>query len=163
MLTSERLRQLVTYDPITGNFYRNVNSWRFKQGELLGSKDVNGYVQIQIDEVRDYAHRLAFLYVTGAMPPVTVDHINMNKADNAYSNLRLATYSQNNLHRAIRSDCKSGYKGVSWKASHKLWRARTTVNGKEKVIGYFPTAEEASAAYIKFTEKAHGEFYHNPS
>lgn len=48
------------------------------------------------------------------------------------------------------SIAKHGFKGVSKTKEGNKWRARCVVFGKEKLIGTFDTAEEASVAYQKF-------------
>ncbi|MDD0156969.1 HNH endonuclease signature motif containing protein, partial [Shigella flexneri] len=47
-----------------------------------------GYNAINIDGVRYFAHRLAWLYVYGEWPKQEIDHIDRNRRNNAISNLR---------------------------------------------------------------------------
>lgn len=49
--------------------------------------------------------------------------------------------------QAVRTQNKSGYRGVCWAERSKAWRAAITVNGKRIYIGFFQTPQEASAAY----------------
>ena len=63
--------------------------------------------------------------------------------------------------RKIDRNNTSGYKGVSWHKHIGMWSARAMINGKSNSLGYFDTAEKASAAYQEFAKSAHGEFYKN--
>ncbi|PLL42010.1 hypothetical protein CWN50_09335, partial [Klebsiella michiganensis] len=59
-LTQERLKDLLRYEPETGNFYwLNPAAKRMHHGELAGFVDYNGYVYIKVDSKRHSAHRLA--------------------------------------------------------------------------------------------------------
>lgn len=51
----------------------------------------------------------------------------------------------------------SGVTGVSWRGNRKKWRAYIVINGKQKMLGYFDTKEEAVAA-----RKKGEEMYHAP-
>lgn len=99
-------------------------------------------------------HRL--IAATPDLPEV--DHKNGNRLDCTRKNLRPCTHAQNMMNRKVRKDCSSGFKGVyqDWRSS--LFVARITANKKCRVLGWFKTAEEASAAYIEAAKQLHGEF-----
>lgn len=78
-------------------------------------------------------------------PAVEVDHINGNKLDNRRSNLRVATHAENSQNKATLST-----RGVSWHAEKRRWRARCKIRGREHLIGYYLTADEASLAAAAF-------------
>lgn len=88
-----------------------------------------------------------------------VDHINRNPLDNRRENLRLATRSQNSVHRNKQPYNKTGYKGVSIKKSTGKFLAVITVNKKQIHLGYFDTAEKAYQAYCQAAIEYHGEFF----
>ena len=74
MITQARLKELLTYDPETGYFTRNVNVKGANAGERAGTITAKGYIAIGIDRKHYLAHRLAFLYMTGEWPKELVDH-----------------------------------------------------------------------------------------
>jgi len=126
-------------------------------GKIAGTFSY-GYRQIMIDYRLYLAHRLAWLYQTGAWPPDQIDHIDCDKGNNRFANLRLATNSQNQQNRGVRSDNTSGHKGVCWHRRDRKWSARIRHNGKTMHLGYFDTIEQASAAYASASLKYHGGF-----
>lgn len=98
-LTAESLRELLHYDPQTGIFTWRVTRGNLKACSRAGSMKEDGYIRVCIGERRYHAHRLAWLYVTGDWPVEEIDHINRNKADNRFTNLRPATRSTNEQNR----------------------------------------------------------------
>jgi hypothetical protein len=160
LLTAERLRELLHYDPATGIFrWLQPQSRRVKAGEIAGGvPGQGGYYRIGIDGQRYYAHRLAWLYMTGEWPSRQVDHRDTDSGNNAWGNLRLATQGQNNCNAPKRSHNKTGYKGVSYSKSNRGFIAWIRANGVQHYLGTFPTPEEAHAAYCEASKRLHGEF-----
>lgn len=156
ILTAERLRTLLHYDPLTGMFTRLVSVNKAREGDAAGSRHNEGYLHISVDGRRYLAHRLAFLYVHGRFPAADTDHINGQRDDNRLSNLRETSRSENlqNLRRA-KSHSQSGFLGVSWHKAAKQWRAEIRVSGKYVYIGLFPTAQLAHAAYLHTKSTLH--------
>lgn len=159
MLDQSRLKKLLIYDPETGVFLRNgVAATNKMFMAKAGSVQKNGYVRICVDGWYYYAHRLAFLYMTGEWPVSNVDHVDRNRANNAWDNLRTATFPQN----ATNSDRhnKHGLRGVAFRKdrANKPWSAGITVNKRRRHLGYFATAEEAHAAYVAAQREEHGDF-----
>lgn len=158
MLTADRLRQLLDYDPDTGVFRWRVGKANVAAGSRAGCARPDGYRGIRIDGRRHHEHRLAFLHVTGAMPPEDVDHINGDPGDNRWINLRPASRSQNLANSRLRRDNKSGIRGVSWHAVAQKWLASISVSGRSKYLGVHDTKEAALAAYASAAADLHGEF-----
>lgn len=157
MLTQERLKELLHYDPDTGIFTNlTQRSSSCLIGTVAGSEYSNGYIYIQLGRKRYRAHRFAWLYVYGEFPEKLLDHINEIKDDNRIINLRLATHQQNKQNISSPNITNtSGFIGVSWRKDHKKWAARIMVNGRQKHLGYFNTAEQASEAYVTAKRELH--------
>jgi hypothetical protein len=111
------------------------------------------------------AHRIAWLMGAGEWPPdgVDIDHINLNRADNRWSNLRLASRSQNMGNSPAHRDSQSGVKGLTWLADRQKWQVRICVQGKRKTLGYFASKEQAALVYRHAAEAAFGEFARDAS
>jgi hypothetical protein len=106
-----------------------------------------GYAATDIDYKKIYMHRM----IMDTPKNMDTDHINSDKLDNRKVNLRVCSHAKNMQNTKKRCDNKSGYKGVTWFARDKKWRARIVLNGIYKHLGYFDTPQEASAVYQKFT------------
>lgn len=76
-----------------------------------------------------------------------VDHINGKGLDNRRSNLRVVNRTQQSQNRPLRSDNKSGYKGVYWLKPNNKWRALIKYNGKRISLGLFDDIKKAAKAY----------------
>lgn len=159
MLTQERLKEILHYNPETGDFTNRINrGTRAKAGEVAGGIDLEGYLKIKIDGRPYKSHRLAWLYICGEMPPEHIDHINGVRTDNRMVNLRPATNSENQRNRGAPKNSTTGVKGVSWCQRDRRYRARINTYGKCKYLGLFGTAEEAATAYAEAAKRFHGEF-----
>ena len=138
------LTSILTYSPETGEFQWAAPRPKVKVGQKAGYLKKNkGYIYIEIDGKSYSAHRLAWFYVTGNMPIDQIDHINRNKSDNRFENLREATHGQNRANS--KSTNKHGLKGVRllpWmKNAGKCWQAEITHNKKVIYLGCFATKE----------------------
>jgi hypothetical protein len=158
MLTIQRLRNVLAYEPTTGLFTWLVRtSNRVRVGDVAGSEGCN-YLVISVDGSRYLAHRLAWFYVTGEWPPGDIDHKDTNYLNNAWDNLRPATRSQNNANTHRPTTNTSGFKGVWWNPPTCNWRAHIQVNGRHIHLGLFDTPENAHAAYCAAAARHFGEF-----
>ena len=161
MITQERLKELLRYEPDTGKFYwlggrRGGNT---AAGKPAGAITRNGYVRIASGGKAYLAHRLAWLYVNGELPEVSVDHINNNTTDNRICDLRLATFSENQYNRRVAKNNKSGIKGLSKqneRNGNAYWRA-----GVKCKDGYyfklFPYTEEGKLQAAEWLEAKRNE------
>lgn len=127
-------------------------------GDECGRKHSSGYREIGIGGSLQRAHRLAFIYMLGIDPPHFVDHINGIRDDNRWSNLRMATQSQNMANVGKQVDNTSGAPGVVWDRSRSKWRAQICVNGKKKNLGRYSEFDAAVEAYKAAARAAWGEF-----
>lgn len=150
MITPERLRERLHYDPETGIFRWRVRPHRRSRrraGDVAGYLQPQGYISIRIDTVGYRAHRLAWLYVYGCWPKPEVDHINRDRSDNRLANLREATRTQNAWNTDAHASNTSGVRGVYWHKRAGKWHAQIAAHGQMIYLGLFDSIEEAGAAY----------------
>ena len=159
MISQERLKQVLDYDPATGVFtWKARSSNRIEVGKRAGGFGTYGYRLIGIDGKLFHASRLAWLYVTGEWPELHIDHANGNRDDDRFANLRHATRSENQCNRAKQANNTSGFKGVYFCKVRQMWRARITFRGSTEDLGLHETAEQAGTAYALAAKRVHGEF-----
>lgn len=157
-VTQQYLKEALIYSPSSGEFvwkkrplshFKSSRAHKAWNSRLFGKRaehlDSRGHLQIKINGKKYGAHRLAFLYVTGSVPK-TVDHIDRNKTNNAFENLRECNRSQNAANRSA--------KGV-YLTKSKKWRAQICVNYKIKHLGTFLTKNEAESTY----RQAHKKYF----
>ncbi|BEV44798.1 HNH endonuclease [Afipia carboxidovorans] len=163
------LREWFHYDEATGVFtwIKEPKAIGSRLGKIAGSKNRFGYVIIGVPGFGQVqAHRLAWIYCYGlTIGGAEIDHIDGNPSNNAISNLRLATSTQQKQNKRVQSNNRSGLKGAYYHAAHKgkKWRTQIAVrrpDGSKKLIflGYFETAEEAHRTYGEAAKKHFGEF-----
>lgn len=165
MITAERLRAILHYEPLTGEFTWKVD---IRCGEyrsrLVAEKGKRAgclcyrtkYRLLRIDKKLYREHRLAWLFITGEWPTEDVDHINRIKDDNKWSNLRDVS-PMHNAQNVVKphKDSKSGFLGVS--PFGVKWRASLKANGIQYHLGLFNTPELAREAYLG-AKKIHCHF-----
>jgi hypothetical protein len=146
------------------NFKTGVFTWKVdvaknrKAGTVAGGK--NGtYWLICVNGRGFYAQRLAWLFIHGVDPGENnIDHVDRNKLNNAATNLRLASYSENARNQGVRTGHPTGTMGVNWNKAKKRWQANISVNGKRVNLGRYKTFEEAVAARREGEIVYFGEF-----
>jgi hypothetical protein len=155
-LTAERVRQILEYDPESGEFrWREKIARKVIVRKIAGASSKRGDVRIAIN-LKDYlAHRLAWLHFHGRWPANEIDHINGNPADNRICNLREATHAENGQNLARSRSNTSGHTGVSWHSQRGKWQARIRGDGRYLHLGLFESKDEAAAAYQQAKAKFH--------
>ena len=98
-------------------------------------------------------HRLIYTLMTGEQP-FNIDHANLNREDNRWSNLRNANLSENCTN--VKGRGMSGFKGVY--IGKYGFRSVIHKNNKKIEIGTFSSAKDAAIAYDEAAKKHHGEF-----
>lgn len=126
----QQLKNTYHYNPITGVFTRTVESQGMRKtlGEDCGHYNGGGYVRISAFATTFLAHRLAFVFMNQPLPDM-VDHINRNKQDNRWVNLRATTNSLNMINTPPRN--ATGVKGL-YKVGNR-WRVQQTRNNTMKL------------------------------
>jgi hypothetical protein len=124
-------------------------SWKVRTRGYVVARFTTNYVTKQI-----CLHRL----ITNCPSGMVVDHINHNPLDNRRANLRVCTQAENIRNTKLRSDSKTGYKGVHWSSQVSKYKVRIRLNGRNIHLGYFDTPEAGYEAYKAGAKKYHGEF-----
>lgn len=158
MITQKKLKELMHYDPETGIFvWRKRRSGVLRKDLLAGCCVATGYIVLFIDGKHYQAHRMAWLYAYGELPPkeMFMDHINRDRADNRLANLRVVTPAQNarNISKSVRNS--SGRTGISWHKGKSRWQATIRVDGTLLYLGAHKDINDAIAARVA-AEKKHG-------
>lgn len=165
MITQSRVKELFSYCPESGLFTRLVTiNKKAKKGDIAGHKNGHGYLHASVDGKLYKIHRLAFLYMTGSFPDACVDHIDGDRVNNSWSNLRVVTVGENNKNRGIGSNNTTGFNGVYWDKTHKKWQALIQASDRLKHLGYLDNIEDAVACREKANKvygyhKNHGARY----
>lgn len=160
MITQKRVWELFTFNDEEGAlYYRETTGAKGKKGRKAGSLSDKGYRRVFVDGKSYFAHRVIWLWVYGEFPAAGIDHRNHIHDDNRLDNLREATQKQNLANRSISRCNTSGYVGVARKKDTRGWVATCKFEGKNKHLGVFDTAEEASEAYQAFASQLRGVFH----
>lgn len=169
-LTAGEVGEHLRYDPETGDL------WWIKRGPkrrldrpagVIAKRKRNGLVYcyrvIGISVMprryeKHYAHRLAFLLMTGRWPDPEVDHVDhRDTLNNRWSNLREATRSEQCANRIVRPlKLKGAYRAST---ASPMWFSHIVKNGKKTYLGLFATEQEAHAAFVEASKRIHGKFH----
>jgi hypothetical protein len=148
------MKDFLQYDRDTGDFHwLRARPRGIKPGDLAGCITADGYRYIRLLNRPYYAHRLAWFYVTGDWPLGWLDHINGDRLDNRFSNLREANHSQNQQNLSVNRKNRSGLLGVG-AARHK-WRSTIRINGAFIHLGLFDNPRDAHKAYLEAKTQHH--------
>ena len=135
----EFLREKLIYCPETGAFFWR-NGWL--AGKPAGTVTNQGYLCLKISrggiDTRLLAHRAAFFFMTGNWPKLEIDHINRDRLDNRWANLR-------EVPKAVQSRNRT-CKGVSRCMATGKFKAYVAVNKRQIWLGRFDTEQEALEA-----------------
>lgn len=162
MLTQERARKLLDYDPETGVLtWKENRNQHVRAGDIAGSEQVMHQgkyicIRVHVDGKLYIASRVIWLWMTGASPKNDIDHRDQCSTNNRWGNLRDTDRNAANHPRRI--DNRSGCTGVGWFKVQRKWRARINVNGKSILIGYFDKRKDAVIA----RRRANAEYGFSP-
>jgi hypothetical protein len=158
--SQQEIKKFLCYDSETGIFTRAITSSpNAQRGMKAGYPCKRGYIRITINNRKYLAHRLAWVYMTGEDPgDFEVDHINRNKSDNRFENLRLVSDQANSINCGMRRHNTSGVRGVYWDKQMSKWGAQIRNKGRKIHLGYHVDLDEATAAYDKAALEIHGEY-----
>lgn len=154
-VTSERLHELLSYDPSTGSLTAKIRRGNIAAGDTLGCMRSDGYIQLGIDGAYYQAHRVIWKMMTGDWPD-EIDHVDANRANNVWKNLRDVDVQTNRENQTrARPNSRSGLLGTAWDAARGKWIAGVMFRRKRYYVGAFDTAQEAHLAYVETKRQLH--------
>jgi hypothetical protein len=143
------LRECFNYDPETGALRWLIRPVSHFESEYIAARintrytgqpitsTAKGYLRVAVQGKRYQVHRIIWKLMTGDEPPVVIDHIDRNRTNNRWGNLRPATLRENQMNRARVQGARVGVYFRRGKPSP--WVATI-------LVGCYSTAAEASAA-----------------
>jgi len=150
MLTQERLKELLDYDPETGIFTWRVTRGKARKGSPAGWRRTDNwgkvYISVKVDDRVYLTHRLAFLWMEGSVPEADTDHEDGDGTNNRWSNLKRVSHQQNQRNQKRSSINTSGVTGVIWNKGSQKWQAQIKVDGRSNYLGLFISKDDAIAA-----------------
>ena len=154
-ITLNYVRQVLSYCPITGVFvWKERKTRQGLIGCVAGSIGSHGYLAIGVFNRKRLAHRLAWFYTTGSWPKLHIDHIDGNKRNNCFANLREIDRFGNmqNMRRPTKVN-KAGFLGVS--AHQGRWIVQLMVRGLRIRESGFATPDVAHKRYLELKRFHH--------
>lgn len=152
MITQEMVKTFFEYDPETGHFGRirfiNNRGTSYERRSPVTSRHACGYHMAVMFGKRVRVHHLIFVYMLDLMPDCPVDHINGDRTDNRWCNLRLVTRLENQRNQGTRCDNQVGRTGVYWYPPLSKYQAQITVHGRKIHLGYHETIDGAVEARV---------------
>ena len=131
----------------TGRILKNTFG---SHGYLHVSLSKNGKVKTHCIHVM-----VAQAWVSNPEEKRCVDHIDGDKANNHFENLRFATHSENNRNKSKRANTTSRDYGVCFHKKTDKWNAQIQIDGKRQNLGFFTDEKQAALVF----NKAAAEFY----
>lgn len=145
-----RMREFLSYSPDTGDLVwlrKRTHNRKANVGDVAGGVDEHGYIRIMFDGKKYRAHRVAFVLM-GLPMPEQVDHINGNRRDNRWVNLRPSNAQANARNACRRQDSRTALTGVTFSVQHGKWKVRINRSGVTQYLGLFPNLLDAAAARL---------------
>jgi hypothetical protein len=152
------LQVALRYDPATGFLH-----WRERPAEMFPSRRAqkawnnkcagkeaftafsHGYKQGSFQGQRYPAHRLIWKMVTGE-DPVVIDHVNGDRADNRWANLRATDFAGNQRNMRLYDGNTSGKPGVYFRKDTGKWSSYISEKSARVNLGTFVSFEDACLA-----------------
>lgn len=150
MITAARLRELLHYDPETGEL-----TWVSTRGSHFRGRAGNIWKRrsrrVSIEGRLYEEHCVIWAWYYGEWPFYEIDHIDLNALNNRIENLREATHRQNNWNKPYQ---------LGRQRKNGKWTCHIRHPTKGKIsLGVFDTREQAVAAYKDAARKIHGVFF----
>ena len=149
---------------IVSNFGEVFSTKRKKVIQLKGTVDTFGYLRVTLSKnKKQNIHKIhalvgnAFIGLrTGGL---TFDHIDINKLNNRADNIRLATKSEQSIHRGMPKNNKTGEKHIS--QIKKYYKLEITRNKKTIVHSNFRIDKYKIEDVVKIRDDILAKYNHN--
>jgi hypothetical protein len=171
LLEAEQIREMFEYDQQSGRlFWRDTflagqASARLRPrpnpGDEVKLRHLKvGYWYVSIFQKVYLAHRVIWALQTGRWPRpgFVIDHVDRNRLNNRWANLREATPRQSICNTGMRRDNRSGARGVHFNKQSGKWRADIYAYGDKVTSKQFQTLEDAISWREQAAREAYGEF-----
>lgn len=161
----ETAQRLLRYDPDQGLLFwkaRPISDFPTKSawaawsarfvGKVAGTTGPGGYLQVNCAALGGScrASRLMWAIHTGEQPPEAIDHIDGNRQNNKWSNLRAASFCANNRNRLNPHTPASGHSNIARRKDTGKWRVTFHIGNGKRRSKSFATVEDA----IEWRDKA---------
>lgn len=146
------LREWFTIDPEVGILIR-LRKHRDSIPDVLNPRRE----RVDFMGTRYRVSHVAWALYYGEWPEEQVDHKDHNIRNNKKVNLRKATPEENTRNRRF---FNPNGKGVTFRHDRYIdqWQSQIQHRGQKIHLGFYPTREEAAAAYAQAAYELHGEF-----
>lgn len=153
---------------VDDNQYESLSSFSWtaftKPNSLVG-KSVHAWRQEWLSSGRHprfWMHRVVWENVHGQIPDgMTIDHREHGEyggLDNRLSNLRLASFKDQQGNKRKAPNTSSRFKGVCWDKSRNVWLAKIYIDNTYTHIGRFDSEADAANAYNVAALSHFGDF-----
>lgn len=143
-ITQQGLIEVFDYNPETGDLVHKLETLRAVAGQSALISHNQGYLSVSVGGKLHLAHRVIWFRQTGTWPTY-IDHINHNRSDNRWCNLREVSALENVKNCSLSKNNSIGIQGVRKLPSGK-YQAYIMVNRKQINLGCFANQEDAAIA-----------------
>ena len=145
-ITQELVRKLFDYDPETGVVTRKVSiNYKAKKGTIITSVGGSGYYRVGIKGRRYPLHRVIWLWMEGYFPEHEIDHINRDRLDNRWENLRVVSHSCNMRNTSLANSSTTRIRGVHLCKKDKFYQSYIKKDSKRYNLCWSKDFTEAVA------------------
>lgn len=134
-----------------------ARSWnnQFQDKQAINSISSTGYLKGALMGQHVLAHRVIWKMITG-LDPDQIDHIDGDRTNNRFNNLRSVSSSENQRNRCLPVTNKSGHIGVCWSKDLGKWLAYARGDDSKIIhLGYFINKIDAIEARKSVNKSLH--------